>query len=197
MCGLNPHTLSLTLSLVSMVHHNISHSAQLTTQPPTGSGDCTQTQFCLQGGYMLPIEGGSCSFTCDPANTASKSLGHNGLWQDVNYTNNDPAVWEPTLHLERTLAMARAWRCPLCPTLQGNERLGMQIHAALRGWLQLNITGSQWWWSDIGTPEYLGAIATLLNETLTPDELSGVVKTMDNAGTNTGTGMNMLWEQQV
>ena len=47
-------------------------------------------------------------------------------------------------------------------------------------------------------PEYLGAIATLLNDTLTSDELNGVVNVMNNAGDGTqGDGMNMLWEQQV
>eukprot|EP00037_Helgoeca_nana_P037256 m.15248 g.15248 ORF g.15248 m.15248 type:complete len:781 (-) comp8612_c0_seq1:81-2423(-) len=161
-------------------------------------GDCTQTQFCIQGGYMLPIEGGSCANTCQPSQASATSLQSNGLWKDVNYTNTDHAVWAPTLHLERTLAMARAWRCPLCPPQHSNTHLLGQIHSALGGWLSLNITGPQWWWQDIGTPEYLGAIATLLNDTLTNAERAGVVAVMENAGDGTKMdGMNMLWEQQV
>jgi chondroitin AC lyase len=147
---------------------------------------------------MLPIEGGSCANTCQPSQASATSLQSNGLWKDVNYTNTDHAVWAPTLHLERTLAMARAWRCPLCPPQHSNTHLLGQIHSALGGWLSLNITGPQWWWQDIGTPEYLGAIATLLNDTLTNAERAGVVAVMENAGDGTKMdGMNMLWEQQV
>jgi len=46
-------------------------------------GDCTQTQFCLQGGYMLPLPGGDCALTCGPATTAAASLNSTGGWADV------------------------------------------------------------------------------------------------------------------
>jgi hypothetical protein len=75
------------------------------------SGDCTQTQFCLSGGYMLPIEGGDCVHACAPATTAASTLNGSGMWSDVDYADRTSSVWKPTLHLERTFAMARSLRC--------------------------------------------------------------------------------------
>lgn len=46
-------------------------------------GDCTQTQFCLQGGYMLPLPGGDCSLTCAPAALFAGDLNSTGGWGDV------------------------------------------------------------------------------------------------------------------
>ena len=116
-------------------------------------GDCTQVQFCTDGGYMMPIPGGSanCAHVCDPSSTSLSSLNATGFWPDVVYDDKTNSEWKPTLHLERALAMARAWRCPACGSQQGDSKLLAGIHRALTAWLSLNNAGPQWWWQDIGS----------------------------------------------
>jgi hypothetical protein len=63
-------------------------------------------------------------------------------------------------HVSHTLASRVTNRCP---DTRGNAALLKSTHLALVGWLNLNITGSQWWWSDIGTPQYLGGSCSVAN----------------------------------
>jgi hypothetical protein len=44
------------------------------------NGDCTQTQFCLEGGYQLPQHGSGCNVTCADSMAAAASILPDGSW---------------------------------------------------------------------------------------------------------------------
>ena len=103
---------------------------------------------------MLPLPDASlgCVATCQPALASLQSIEASGSWSDINYTNADRTVWTATLHLERTLAMARAMLCEACPSAPVHE-LQSAVSAALTYWLTLDPTAPQWWWKQIGEPQ--------------------------------------------
>ena len=43
-------------------------------------GDCTQVQFCEEGGYQMPQRGGACSYTCADSQTAVATIRPDGTW---------------------------------------------------------------------------------------------------------------------
>ena len=59
------------------------------------------------------------------------------------------------LHLERTLSMVRSYRCTACPQLYGKAALLTATQAALHYWVTTNPKNTNWWWNDIGMPEYV------------------------------------------
>eukprot|EP00039_Didymoeca_costata_P023568 m.7542 g.7542 ORF g.7542 m.7542 type:complete len:804 (+) comp3731_c0_seq1:84-2495(+) len=160
-------------------------------------GDCTQTEFCVEGGYTLKQPGGNCASTCNDSATVMNTLRPDGSWADVNYTDHTSAEWLTMLHLERLLSMIRSYRCTYCDKLHSNQALLSKVHLALGYWLEKNYPAPQWWWQDIGMPQYVGEIAILLNDSLTASERDGVVKQMAGAKDGSGTGENLMWTQQV
>eukprot|EP00045_Choanoeca_perplexa_P005667 m.47631 g.47631 ORF g.47631 m.47631 type:complete len:1103 (-) comp13238_c0_seq2:113-3421(-) len=156
-------------------------------------GDCTQTSFCLQGGYFLPLDGTGCNVTCAIAANVSHSLTTYGNWSDVNYIAQTSSFWEATSHLERTLAMARATYCPSC-----SANYSTQVNLALNYWFQRKPHPPQWWWQEIGEPQYVAAILVMMNRTYTSTQLQNGLAIMAAAANYPNKeGQNRVWEQQV
>lgn len=109
----------------------------------------------------------------------------NGTWPDVNYTGNDRVIWEPMLHLERTFAMARAYHCAACSHQYQNASILADTKRALQWWLDKQLPASQWWWADIGEPDYVMGILILLNDSVTQDEIQQALPILNKAGNGT------------
>lgn len=132
-------------------------------------GDCTQAgtgegRFCA---------GGGCAAECANATHYADALDmSNGTWPDVNYSDYTNAQWQQAAHLRRTLAMARALSCASsgCSHVKGNSTLLARTHAALGYWLRVNPRNPNWWWVDIGVPQYVETILHLLQSSLTARE---------------------------
>eukprot|EP00041_Stephanoeca_diplocostata_P019363 m.417108 g.417108 ORF g.417108 m.417108 type:complete len:1241 (+) comp21285_c0_seq17:53-3775(+) len=188
---LGPGQRSATLADIAQLHDRL-------FQFYLNFGQCTQTQWCLSNGYTLPYPGGACSFACGPSASAAAGLLANGTWTDVNYTGTDRVIWQPMLHLERTFAMARAYQCTACDHQYQNASILADTKRALQWWLDKQLPPSQWWWADIGEPDYVMGILILLNDSVTDAEIQQALPILNNAGNGTsGVGENMMWEQQV
>lgn len=164
-----------------------------------GFGDCTQVEFCVEGGYNLPQIGSEgCGGTCDDSTHAMKTLSVDGSWPDVNYSDTTRSEWKAVLHMERVLSMSRSYHCPSCTSLYQNPDVITQSRKAITYWTTKKITNPNWWWMDIGLPQYAGAIGILLNSSLEPTELDSLTSLMDTVGNgNRGVGENLMWQQQV
>ena len=163
-------------------------------------GDCTQTQFCMQGSYMLLQDGskGTCAVTCADSEKFAVSMSANGTWADVNYTDETHAVWKPMLHPDRVLSMVRSYHCGECKSGFKSAALLAKIHTALGWWLDTKLKPSQWWWGDIGQPDVVGAIMMLLGPDATSQELTQANAMLEGKGIpKGGTGENVVWELQV
>ena len=162
-------------------------------------GDCTQTQFCMQGSYMLLQDGslGTCAVTCEDSASFAASISANGTWADVNYQDETHAKWKTMLHPDRLLSMIRSYHCSDCAKSYRNAAMLEKIHRGLEWWNTNKPKPSQWWWADIGQPDVIGAIMMLLGDDATPAELSAANASMVGRGVPSGTGENVVWELQV
>jgi hypothetical protein len=69
---------------------------------------------------------------------------------------------------------------------------------ALNYWFQRKPTPPQWWWQQIGEPQYIGAIMVLMNRTYTSAQLQDGLALMAAADNYPNMdGQNKVWEQQV
>jgi len=189
------------------------------------AGDCTQTQFCTEGGYHVKYPAlDGCAKTCALSANFSSTLCADGSWQDVNYTLSSHSsvwgsIWPPVAHLERMGAMARAVNCDACGASGTQPKLS-QLQAALSFWLAMkrpcfegknpntpgHITAAPgcieggWWWGCIGEPQWLAMITFLLQAkepTAVPAAQLKTIGQVLDLGAPRGDGENLLWTQQV
>lgn len=150
-------------------------------------GDCTQTEWCLR-------DGPTCGTQCSNATMWASTILPNGTWSDVDYSGKDLTDWQPIDHMMRVLALLRAYRCPDC---ESNSVLLDAAHAAFLFWVQARIPPSQWWWAQIGEPQYVAAAAVLLGQDITPAELTGAIGMLVQTNPAAQDGENLVWELSV
>ncbi|MEO7046713.1 MAG: polysaccharide lyase family 8 super-sandwich domain-containing protein, partial [Ferruginibacter sp.] len=82
-----------------------------------------------------------------------------GSWPGINYTDTSKTGFQHRIHLENMLELARAYKKP------GNEfyknaTVKKVVSAALDFWIDHDFICENWWWNEMGTPNFM--INTLL-----------------------------------
>jgi len=98
--------------------------------------------------------------------------------------------------MDRVLTMGRALGCDACGSSLNSSVVRAKAHAALLWWVNARLKGFQWWWDQIGEPEYVSAAAMLLAP-LSADELAGVVAILEQTKPHDQDGQNLVWELAV
>jgi chondroitin AC lyase len=73
--------------------------------------------------------------------------------------------------------------------------LNAKVIRALHAWTSRDYQNPNWWWNEIGVPELIGEIASLMQPQLSPDELARVVEIMKRSNWRRvpWTGANLTW----
>lgn len=114
-----------------------------------------------------------------------------GSWSDINYADTKRSGWEPKLHAERILELAKLYYSPTTCYYQ-SEKIKKAVHAALNYWFTAKPKCLNWWYNQIGVPKTLGAAFILLEEQLTDEEKAAAIAVMENAKFGM-TGQNKVW----
>lgn len=125
------------------------------------------------------------------ANKERKALRPDGSWPDIEYPDKAASEWTPSEHLARLLQMAIAYRAPGQPLL-GDKSLRAQTLLGLDYWLAHDYQNPNWWWNQIGVPEYVSEIMVLMEPDLTPDEMAKGDAILKRSVPG-GTGANLVW----
>ncbi|KAI0078908.1 polysaccharide lyase family 8 protein [Panus rudis PR-1116 ss-1] len=148
------------------------------------------------------------------------TLGPDGRWSDteINYATGCPAQkanWPALVHWERIATFAAAWHgsLPSAEQFAGDPNLRKAISSAMNYWFSRDFTnlacldaggGSQcpcstpgfwntnWFGNVIGLPKLVGSVCLLLNNTLSPDEISHCAKITGRAYSTFNTGIPVL-----
>lgn len=122
------------------------------------------------------------------------SLGSDGEWPDIEYQTSERANWSAVEHLERTLVMAKSSRL-LHKNSKSDSVLDEKVIHALRAWTDQDYRNPNWWWNQIGVPQLMGEIATLMQPELPTVELAKVEEIMARSEWRKGrwTGANLIW----
>lgn len=153
-------------------------------------GDCTQTQDCLS-------DGPTCATTCAPATQFAALMRPDGSFANVNYTDASPNVWNTSNHLLQCLSMLRAADCPACGAESGNATLIALAQRGLDFWLAKDFQNPNWWWNQIGIPQFVAELLVLLDTRATPAELAGGLTILLRSNYAAWTGQNLLWGLHV
>ncbi len=131
------------------------------------------------------------------------ALGADGSWADIKYADDARSVWANGEHLNRMLVMAKAARVARNGG-RADEVLEGKILLALKWWTDHDYQNPNWWWNEIGVPELMGEIASLLGPQLPDDARAKVVTIMKRSdyhklmvGTSPWTGANLTWSTGI
>lgn len=114
-----------------------------------------------------------------------------GAWTDINYADTKRSGWEPKLHAERILELAKLYYSEGTEHYR-SEKISRAIHAALAYWFSAKPECRNWWYNEIGVPKTLGAAFILLEEQLSAEEKQAAIEVMEHAKFGM-TGQNKVW----
>jgi chondroitin AC lyase len=118
-------------------------------------------------------------------------------WPDIDYTDVQPANWQSLRHLHRTKDLAIAWASPRSP-YHHNASYWKVINAALGYWLQKRPHNSNWWHNQIGVPQHMRDIITLLGDKLSAEQLQQSLQVLNQYRLqNSGAGANLTWSADL
>jgi hypothetical protein len=106
----------------------------------------------------------------------SQSGQADGNWLDIRRELQDQAKWPVIAHLSRTLLMAKAARLSYAAGKPDTD-LDANVLLAIKAWTDRDPRSPNSWWNEIGVPEYLSEIATLMLPQLSLEELQKITQT--------------------
>jgi len=92
------------------------------------------------------------------------SLKSDGSWNDVNYADKSVVIWSPYRHLNRLLAMCKAYNMSKSIYYHSGA-VKAQIYTAFTYWNKSHPKSSNWFNNDIGGPMNYGACLLTLKTT--------------------------------
>src|SRR5690606_13287320 len=88
-----------------------------------------------------------------------------GRWPDINYRDTSLADWKITIHLKRIRELALAWVQPESK-YYGEQEIWKKINNTLDHWLNKKYQSRNWWYNEIGVPQYMRDIIIILKDDL-------------------------------
>lgn len=119
------------------------------------------------------------------------SLKADGTWPDINYDDKKRSGWEPKMHAERILELAKLYRSDKTE-YKGSSEVSKVIHTALNYWFTAKPVCLNWWYNQIGIPKTMGAAFILLEDELSPAEKQSAIEVLEHAKFGM-TGQNKVW----
>ena len=137
--------------------------------------------------------------TSAPVEEWIQTLGENGKWADLDYSDKSSSRWQPGTHWTRLLLLTQAYRSP--GHSQFNQKsLKNKLLKSIAWWNTESLTSQNYWWNAIGVPLRMGETFLLLGDELPEnDRLKGVASMKlgikpdfyDYHGV--ATGQNLVW----
>ncbi len=115
----------------------------------------------------------------------------NGAWPDIDYANKERGGWLPARHLSNLLEIAKAWQTKGSKYDHKKPVLD-KFSKALDYWLTNDFQCPNWWYPEIGVPMILGPVLLVMEQELSPQQISLGVKILDRAKIGM-TGQNKVW----
>ncbi|HEX8037943.1 MAG TPA: polysaccharide lyase family 8 super-sandwich domain-containing protein [Chryseosolibacter sp.] len=95
-----------------------------------------------------------------------KAMKPDGSWPDINYQDVSRTGFQHSRHLARMLDLARAYKKSNSP-FHGRQDVKKAVSAALDFWISHDFICDNWWWNEMGTPNWMINIMLVLDTDLT------------------------------
>lgn len=107
------------------------------------------------------------------------SLGRDGRWPDIDYTDGSRSLWQLEKHLDRLVGMSLAYE----QASRKDKKTHQAIVRALGHWFDTGYRNGNWWYAKIGIPRRMLALAYILDTDLPPalhDSISKAISIIDS-----------------
>ena len=116
-----------------------------------------------------------------------------GQWTDIDYSDANRGSWQPSLHLSRMCALARAYSTAGHP-LYHSADLAAMLRSAGRWWAFADPRNPNWWWNEIGIPRKAGIFLLIMGERADPVTREAFLEIMHRIKVEPRfTGQNLVW----
>lgn len=116
----------------------------------------------------------------------------NGRWGDINYSDTSQTNWEPVTHLDRILAMSKAYCSLVDKTSTNAVNLLAGIENGMVAWYDAGCRSTNWFFNDIGQQRRIGPILALMKNHLKQSTINKGCEYLIINGNPVFT--NLVWE---
>ncbi|CAF1461432.1 unnamed protein product, partial [Didymodactylos carnosus] len=138
--------------------------------------------------------------TIQNALSYARTLNSSCYWSDINYADQNVAVWSVADHMARITTMLEALTVP-GSTVQNNATLMSSVHCALDVWLINDWQNPNWWFNQINIPIYATSQLLMLGDNATSFEIEKIKEISYRAAwwlhRPQDTGANLVWMIQA
>ena len=103
-----------------------------------------------------------------------------GSWPNINYVDTSRTGFQHREHLEHMLDLARAYKKPGTEHYQ-SAAVKQTVSAALDFWIKHDFICANWWWNEMGTPNWMVNTLLVLDTDLTPTQREGGIRIASRA----------------
>ena len=122
-------------------------------------------------------------------------INHDGRWSDIDYKDDNPSGWQVAIHMRRirTLAISLS-SVKLSPAQSRN--IQQTISLALNDWFQHRYKSRNWWYNEIGIPQFMRDILVFMKDSLSNVERNQCLEILNQHKVR-GTGANLVWSADL
>lgn len=118
-------------------------------------------------------------------------LDEKGSWPSIDYTSTRRSDWPVLEHLENLQLITKAYQMKGTSFYQ-SQNVKKKAFLALNYWLDNNFYSTNWWYSQIGSPNKLAPILVALENEMTAEKMQLGIKQLNKAKIGM-TGQNKIW----
>lgn len=122
-----------------------------------------------------------------------ETLREDGSWPDINYADTKRSGWEPKIHAEKMLKLAKYYyQQKETAHPDAIKRIKTAIHQSMNFWFTQKLVCKNWWYNQIGIPRTLGPVFLIIEDELSEMEKQQAIEVMMHAKFGM-TGQNKVW----
>ncbi|MEO8962660.1 MAG: polysaccharide lyase family 8 super-sandwich domain-containing protein, partial [Ginsengibacter sp.] len=110
-----------------------------------------------------------------------------GSWPGINYKDTTKTGFQHSIHLENMLDLARAYKKPGSPYYK-NANVKKTVSVALDFWIVHDFICENWWWNEMGTPNWMINTLLILDTDLTGKQRTEGARIASRASLTEGVG---------
>ena len=104
-----------------------------------------------------------------------KSLGKDGRWPDIDYTDGSRSLWQLEYHLDRIVDMALAYE----QAPKKDRQMLDKAVLALKHWFDTGYRNDNWWYQKIGVPRRMLSLAYILDSDIPAELRQKISRSLD------------------
>ncbi|RZL47797.1 MAG: chondroitin AC lyase, partial [Pedobacter sp.] len=127
----------------------------------------------------------------------TSTLQADGAWADLNYKDQNSSSWKTTEHLNRLVKISIAYH-KTTSAFYKNKQMWEVIVNATNHWLSKNYKNSNWWYNEIGVPQFWRDILTLNADFFAGNERKKALEILAHYNLKPNfTGANLTWSADL